>query len=108
MRIVNTQGADLVRQLGDRLDGGRPLEKGRQGKGTLAASFAQLLSDKVEATNGVMQAADQAVGDLIVGRSGDIHGTLLAMERADLEFRLLTAVRNKVMDAYREIMRMNV
>jgi len=46
--------------------------------------------------------------DVAAGRNKDLHGAVLAMEKADVQFRLLAQVRNKVIDAYREIMRMQV
>jgi flagellar hook-basal body complex protein FliE len=73
-----------------------------------ASSFAQLLAEKVDQANATIQAADKASAELTVGHSGDIHGTMLALEQADMEFRLLSAVRNKVIDAYREVMRMGI
>jgi flagellar hook-basal body complex protein FliE len=77
------------------------------GESPASSTFAKLLADKVEQTDQAIQTADKVSGDLVVGRTGDIHGTMLALGQADMEFRMLAAVRNKVLDAYREVMRMN-
>jgi flagellar hook-basal body complex protein FliE len=44
--------------------------------------------------------------ELSTGRNGNIHETLLAMSKADVSFRMLTEVRNKIVSAYQEVMRM--
>lgn len=50
--------------------------------------------------------AEVASSAFEAGRSDDIHGTMLALSRADITFRLAASVRNRVIDAYREVMRM--
>jgi flagellar hook-basal body complex protein FliE len=49
-----------------------------------------------------------AIKELVAGRTKNIHETMLAIERADTSLKLMMQVRNKVLDAYREIMRMQV
>ena len=44
----------------------------------------------------------------MTGASGDIHGTMIALAKADMSFRLLLQVRNRALEAYQEIMRMNL
>lgn len=45
---------------------------------------------------------------LAVGDEKNVHETMLAIEKADLSFRLLLQVRNKLLGAYQEIMRLQV
>ena len=52
--------------------------------------------------------ADHAIKEMVAGRSKNLHETLLAVEKADSSLKLMMQVRNKVLDAYREIMRMQV
>jgi len=40
--------------------------------------------------------------------SGSIHEAMIALEKANISFRVMMTVRNKIMDAYQEIMRMQV
>jgi len=75
---------------------------------TREAGFVDYLRAQVNEVENLNAAADKAAGDLVSGRSGDIHGTMIALEKADISFRLLTKVRNKVVEAYQEVMRMNV
>jgi len=52
--------------------------------------------------------ANQAVEDFLNGNTEDVHSTILATQRSDLTFELFTQVRNKVISAYQEIMRMQI
>ncbi len=46
--------------------------------------------------------------DYVSGKGGDLHNVLIEMERADLQFRTMVQVRNKLVEAYKEVMRMPV
>ena len=61
-----------------------------------------------DAVNQDQHAADKAVSEMVAGKNKDIPKTLIAMEKADISQRLLMAVRNKIVSAYEEIMRMQV
>jgi flagellar hook-basal body complex protein FliE len=50
--------------------------------------------------------AKTAMEELATGRNGNIHETLLSINKAETSFKMLTQVRNKVLNAYQEIMRM--
>lgn len=76
-----------------------------EGKG---ASFGEFLQNMVQEANVAQITADRKLEEVAAGRSKDLHGAVLSMEKADVQFRLLTQVRNKVIEAYREIMRMQV
>ncbi len=52
--------------------------------------------------------ADAAVLDVALGRSDDVAGAALAVGMADLSFRRVLEMRNKLLDAYQEVMRMQV
>lgn len=75
------------------------------GSGT---TFSELLTKMVEETNQQQVEADHAVKELVAGRNKNIHETMLTLERADTSLKMMMQVRNKVLDAYREIMRMQV
>ena len=45
---------------------------------------------------------------MATGRSHNIHETMIALDKADVSFRMLTKVRNKAVEAYQEIMRMQI
>ncbi|MGZ3651126.1 MAG: flagellar hook-basal body complex protein FliE [Bdellovibrionota bacterium] len=71
-------------------------------------TFGDFMKDLVQDANTSSLQADVKMQDVAAGRNKDLHGAVLAMEKADVQFRLLTQVRNKVIDAYREILRMQV
>ena len=52
--------------------------------------------------------ADTKVADLATGRSKDVPGTMIALEKAETSMKLLVAVRNKIVTTYEEMMRMQV
>ena len=52
--------------------------------------------------------ADQSIHNLIEGKSQDLQDVVISMAKADLSFRFILEIRNKLMDAYQEIMRMQV
>jgi len=71
-------------------------------------SFANLLEKSITETNDLLQASDKAASDLAIGRSENIHEAMIATEKAETALKLLVQVRNKAIDAYQEIMRMQV
>ncbi|NQU44945.1 flagellar hook-basal body complex protein FliE [bacterium] len=71
-------------------------------------SFEEALKASIAEVNDLKVQADKAIEDLASGKSGDIQGTILAMEKADVSFKLMMEVRNKIVSAYQEIMRTQV
>lgn len=71
-------------------------------------SFGTLLQQAVDRVNGLQQNADAAARSFALGQAPSVHDTMIAMEKADVSLRLTTKVRNKVVEAYQEIMRMQV
>lgn len=69
-------------------------------------SFADMVTHEIEKVNTQMVKADASVADLAAGRSGDVHGTMIELQKANLSFKMLVEVRNKALRAYEEIMRM--
>ncbi|MCO5144465.1 MAG: flagellar hook-basal body complex protein FliE [Oligoflexia bacterium] len=73
-----------------------------------ATSFGDVIKSLVQDANESSKVADFKAQEIVAGRNKDIHGAVLAMEKADVQFRLLSQVRNKVIEAYKEVMRMQV
>lgn len=73
-----------------------------------AKSFGEFLSDSIGKVNSLQQDANVAMEKLASGESQNLHETLLAVEKADIAFRTMNQVRTKVIDAYREIMKMQI
>ncbi|MDY0212636.1 MAG: flagellar hook-basal body complex protein FliE [Desulfuromonadaceae bacterium] len=70
--------------------------------------FSDMLADAVSQTNKAQLDADKAAVALQTGKAENLHEVMLSMEEADISMRLLVQMRNKALDAYQEIMRMQV
>ncbi len=79
-----------------------------QEPGDKGAGFSTAIKNAVGETNRLQTEADEMVTKLGTGEIGDVHQVMLAMNRADLSFRMMLEVRNKLLDAYQEVMRMQV
>jgi len=76
--------------------------------GAAAKPFAQLVSDLLSDSNVQQLQADQAVEQLVSGKTDNVHGVVLSVAKADLAFRLVLEIRNHLIDSYQEIMRMQI
>jgi len=71
-------------------------------------TFGDLLAAVVGQTNEQQQNADQAIQQVQAGGEKNLHEAMIAMEKADISLRYTVQVRNKAIDAYQEIMRMQI
>jgi flagellar hook-basal body complex protein FliE len=71
-------------------------------------SFAHTLRDSLAQVNSLQHEADRAIESLATGGPATLHDTMLAVEKAELSFKLMMQVRNKIVEAYQEILRMQV
>ncbi|MEN6437517.1 MAG: flagellar hook-basal body complex protein FliE [Syntrophobacter sp.] len=69
-------------------------------------SFAEQLKAKISEVNQTQNQADKAMAEGAVKGASNVHETMIHLEEADISMRLLTKVRNKALDAYHEVMRM--
>lgn len=85
---------------------GRPLGpvEGKEG----GASFKDILLDSIEEANRLQQEADVLVGKYFTGGTENLSDVLSAVEKAELAFKTLMEVRNKLVEAYQEINRMRI
>jgi flagellar hook-basal body complex protein FliE len=74
----------------------------------LKGDFSSHLKNALAEVNDLQQQADQAIEQLVGEGKGDLQQTMVALEKADVSFRLMMQIRNKVLEAYQEIMRMQV
>jgi flagellar hook-basal body complex protein FliE len=72
------------------------------------AGFGDILKDAISTVNELQKQSDQEIQKLMTGESQDLHTTVIAMQKADLSFQMMMQVRNKIMEAYQEIMRMQI
>lgn len=79
---------------------------GKPPVGPAKQGFGDLLSDLVEKVDGLQKGADSSVADVVTGKVTDVHQVSVKMQEASVAFDLMLGVRNRLMDAYQEIMRM--
>ncbi len=87
------------------LGGQSPLSRGETRKSEGPDDFGKKFKEALAEANTLQKEADQAMTQVTRGEMG-IHEGMLKITEADLSLRLLVQVRNKIMDAYREISRM--
>lgn len=73
-----------------------------------ALNFESLLTQTLGEANHALHVADQKTQEFAAGQSDDIHGTMIAVSQADIELRLVGTLRNKVVDAFYELWRMQI
>ena len=70
------------------------------------SSFSDVLDQAVLNVDQLQTEANQKVGAMLGGNTGDVHDAMIAVQKADLSFQLMMQVRNKVIQAYQEVERM--
>ena len=71
------------------------------------SDFKTILNRSVEEVNQFLTEANQSAQEMVLGKM-DIHQAMVAIEKANVSFRLMVQVRNKMIAAYEEIMRMQI
>ncbi|MBN1380281.1 MAG: flagellar hook-basal body complex protein FliE [Deltaproteobacteria bacterium] len=75
---------------------------------TPLGSFTDALRNAVNEVDQLQHEADTAITNAQTGKAGSLHEAIIALEKADVSFRTMLQIRNKVIEAYQEIMRMQV
>jgi flagellar hook-basal body complex protein FliE len=96
-----------VRAISPLETGGIPTA-GSATPGATGESFTSVLQDALAKINEAQAQADVSVQSLLTGQSTNLHETMIALQKADVSFQLMLQVRNKIVGAYEEIMRMQI
>jgi flagellar hook-basal body complex protein FliE len=75
---------------------------------TPASGFHQILASAISQVAESKASADNAVANYLAGGNQELHSTILATQNASINFDLLLQVRNKVVSAYEEVMKMQI
>ncbi|MEA3545371.1 MAG: flagellar hook-basal body complex protein FliE [Thermodesulfobacteriota bacterium] len=70
--------------------------------------FGEMLKTSLAEVNQAQISADRAAEQIAAGETKNLHGTMIKLEEADISLRLMVQMRNKAVEAYQEIMRMQV
>ena len=71
-------------------------------------TFGELLADSLNNVNDLQNKANLAVQKLVAGENKNIHETMLAVEKAEIAFKMMNQIRLRVVDAYKEVMKMQI
>jgi flagellar hook-basal body complex protein FliE len=104
----------MINGITDNLNAGKIAGGGAGGvspgnaPGVGGASFADTLKNSIDEVSRLQQDASKAVSDLTTGKTENVTGVMTAVEKSDLAFKTLLAIRSKLLDAYEEIKSISV
>jgi flagellar hook-basal body complex protein FliE len=101
MRIQPLVTIDPIKPL-------RETQQSAQAGGAAAKPFTQVLEESIDQVNNLQTQADKLSQDLASGKLEDLHTVMVAMSKASLALEFTIQVRNKVIEAYQELMRTQV
>ena len=124
MMVPPEMGGQLTKVLQDAKAGGIPAAElqtlnagaaaaardlpGVAGATGSSGSFQHLLGDFVNEVSQKQAAAGDAVNGLLSGKNVSLHQAMISMEEASVSFQMMVEVRNKLLESYQELMRMQV
>lgn len=96
-----------LQEGGDQAPAGQ-LAGSLQGAGAAAQSFSDMFSGAIAQLDALQKTSDANVEKLASGQSIDLHEVMIGLEQASLGFQLAVQVRNRLIEAYQEVSRMQV
>ncbi|MFW6287676.1 MAG: flagellar hook-basal body complex protein FliE [bacterium] len=99
--MINPVGNTMNLSVGNKME--LTSDKNKEG-----ASFSEMLKNSINNTNNMLKEADKTTEAFALGEIDDIHQVTIATEKARTSLNLTLAVQNKVMAAYKEVMRMQI
>jgi flagellar hook-basal body complex protein FliE len=104
---VNSVGINLVKDI-DSLSKAGGITGNIDKSGQSEKSFMSTIMDSIKNVQQTQAEANTKVGQLVSGKDTDLAGVLIAAEKASLEMQFTLQIRNKLLEAYQEITRMQV
>ncbi|PLV60018.1 flagellar hook-basal body complex protein FliE [Thermotoga sp. KOL6] len=92
----------------ERIEGLGPVEKGGKIQKGSGADFSKALKEALEKVNDLQKRAEKLSDDFAQGKISNIHEVIIEAEKASIALRLTVEVRNRIVEAYRDIMRMQI
>ena len=85
------------------------LLKGKNGTSkSEGADFSEVLKESLEEVNDLQIEGEKAMSDLATGQVKDLHQAAIAINKAELSMKMMLEVRNKAINAYKEILRTQI
>ena len=82
-------------------------ERGKTSDAAPGSDFKRILGKSIQEVNKLQSQANVSVQGMVLGKT-DIHSAMIDMEEAGISFRLMMAVRDKMISAYEEVRRMQI
>lgn len=101
-RSAKMEGVENFKWV-EELDGISPTPESKGFK-----TFGDFLTDSINNVNTLQTQANESIQKLVTGENKNIHETMLQVEQAEIAFKTMNQIRQKVLDAYREVMKMQV
>lgn len=101
--LTGAPGPEALQRLAEAMQASRTPEGAATGDGV---SFSQMVGDLLTHVDQVQKQADVSIQKLAEGDSVSLQDVVLRMEEADLTFRLMKEIRDKLISAYKEVMSM--
>lgn len=106
---MNVGQLQMLRQVSIGTDGPRPLPQPVfPNEGPSGPSFGDTLKEAIGSVADAQKSADTQLEAFVAGEQENLHEVMISMSQAKVQFQLMTEVRNKMLDTYQELMRMQV
>ena len=101
-----TEVQDLIQSI--QAAQAKPLSANTAPDGSVDVNFGDTVRAFLQAVNKNSKTASSQVSDIVEGRSENLAGAMIAMEESKLSFQLMLEIRNKLLESYQEIQRMQI
>lgn len=106
---MNIQQLQRIRSVGlGSADQGRALPQARDAAQAGSPRFSEALEQAVDKVDGAQKSAESQMSAFVAGEQENLHEVMISMNEAKLSLQLMTEVRNKMLETYQELMRMQV
>ena len=104
---ISSVGINLVKDIGE-LSKGSGITDNIGKSGESGKSFMSTIMDSLKSVQQSQADANTKIGQLVSGQETDLAGVLITAEKASLEMQFTLAIRNKLVESYQEIIRMQI
>src|SRR6188472_3429393 len=101
MKLDHVQGFNIAKEIAGAASGAVGEQQG-------SANFQAYLEKSINEVSDLLKAADEKSVEMALGKSENLHDAMITFEKAESALKLLVQVRNKALEAYHEVMRMQV
>jgi flagellar hook-basal body complex protein FliE len=106
--MVKTMAPGKLGQIGSLAPSRSLFETAGKSEAVSTIPFSDYFKEALSRTSNLLLEADQIADDFAAGRTDNIHHVMLAAEKANVALQFTLQIRNKLLDAYNEIMRMQI